>query len=201
MMAGAAYVRLGQPDSRWSDANPLCLENRATTSPGELSVVLRRFYIMKQRHCSMVLGLGLLVGIFITAQRVQATLGESADSVETDRQALLAMRGANTVHDGYTIHDIHSDSIVVREYVSKTGVVFGIAWKGLIYPDLTPLLGSYANEYKEALRKAPRQYGRHPLQVKTTRVVVEEWGHMRNLQGRAYSPALIPPGVSVDEIK
>ena len=33
------------------------------------------------------------------------------------------------------------------------------------------------------------------------RVVVEKWGHMRNLQGRAYAPALLPPGVSSDEIR
>jgi len=37
--------------------------------------------------------------------------------------------------------------------------------------------------------------------VRTDRVVVEKWGHVRNLQGRAYPPALIPLGVSVDEIK
>jgi len=37
--------------------------------------------------------------------------------------------------------------------------------------------------------------------VRTDRVVVEKWGNMRNLQGRAYAPALIPPGVSIDEIK
>jgi hypothetical protein len=141
------------------------------------------------------------MAISITAQRVQATLGESVDSVVTDRQALSAMRGAMTVHDGYTVHEVHSDSIVVREYVSTTGVVFGIAWKGLIHPDLTRLLGSYAGEYREAFRQTPRKHGSRHLLVKTNRVVVEKWGHMRNLQGRAYAPALIPPGVSVDEIR
>jgi hypothetical protein len=46
-----------------------------------------------------------------------------------------------------------------------------------------------------------RQPGRRHVTVKTDGVVVEKWGHMRNLQGRAYAPALIPQGVSVDEIK
>jgi hypothetical protein len=90
---------------------------------------------------------------------------------------------------------------VVREYVSTSGVVFGIAWNGLIHPNLTQLLGSYAGEYQEALLQTPRIKGSRHLQVKTSGVVVEKWGHMRNLQGRAYVPSLIPPGVRVDEIK
>ena len=149
----------------------------------------------------MVLGLGLLAFISMGAQRVQATLGESADSVATDRRALSAMQGATTVYGSYTVHEVRSDSIVVREYVSTTGVVFGIAWKGLIHPDLTQLLGSYAGEYQKALRQTSRKQGRRHLLVKTDAVVVEKWGHMRNLQGRAYAPGLIPPGVSVYEIK
>jgi hypothetical protein len=48
---------------------------------------------------------------------------------------------------------------------------------------------------------AHRQPGRRHVTVKTDSVVVEKWGHMRNLQGRAYAPALIPKGVNVDEIK
>lgn len=156
---------------------------------------------MKKTLYALFLGLGLSAAVFADAQRVQATLGEFADSVESDRNALSAVRRAATVRTGYAIEEVRSDSIVVREYVSSSGVVFGIAWNGLIHPDLMPLLGSYAGEYQEALRQTPRNPGRRRLQVKTNRVVVEKWGHMRNLQGRAYVPALIPPGVSVDEIK
>jgi hypothetical protein len=156
---------------------------------------------MKRRLYALFLGLGLSMAIFATAQRTEATLGESADTVESDRKALSAVRGATTDHNSYTVHEFDSNSTVVREYVSPTGVVFGIAWKGLTHPDLTRLLGSYAGEYLEALRQIPRQQGRRRLQVKTNRVVVEKWGHMRSLQGRAYAPDLIPSGVSVDEIR
>jgi len=156
---------------------------------------------VKRRLYVLFLYLGLSVAIFATAQRVQATLGESADSIASDRKALSAVRHAMTVRNGYTVQEIDSDSTIVREYVSPSGVVFGIAWNGLVHPDLTQLLGSYAGEYEEALRQTPRKHGRRSLQVKTNRVVVEKWGHMRNLQGRAYAPDLIPPGVSVDEIK
>jgi hypothetical protein len=145
--------------------------------------------------------IGLFITTFGTANFAHATLGESAESVMSDRKAISAVRGATTVYNGYTIQEVISDSVSVREYISPSGVVFGIAWSGLIHPDLTPLLGSYAVEYKEALKQTPRKYGRRFSQVRTDRVVVEKWGHMRHLQGRAYAPALIPSGVSIDEIK
>jgi hypothetical protein len=145
--------------------------------------------------------LGLSATFFITAQRVQATLGESANSIASDNKTLSAVRRATSVHNGYTVQEIYSDATTVREYVSPSGVVFAIAWNGLIHPDLTPLLGSYASEYQEAIRKTPRNPGHRSLRVKTSRLVVEKWGHMRNLQGRAYAPALIPLGVTIYEIR
>jgi len=156
---------------------------------------------MKIRLYAFFLSIGLSVAIIATVQQAQATLGESVNSITLDRKALPAVRRATTVRNGYTVHEIASDSTVVREYVSPSGIVFGIAWNGLIHPDLTQLLGAYAGEYQEALRQTPRQLGRRRLQVKTNRVVVEKWGHMRNLQGRTYAPDLIPPGVNIDEIK
>jgi uncharacterized protein DUF2844 len=157
---------------------------------------------MKRRILhALILCLGLAAPMFSLPQHASATLGGSADSVETDRKVLSAVHRGITARAGYTVHEVTSDANVVREYVSSSGVVFGIAWNGLSHPDLTPLLGSYADEYRQALRQTPHKPGRRSLQVKANRVVVEKWGHMRNLQGRAYDPALIPKGVSVDEIK
>jgi hypothetical protein len=156
---------------------------------------------MKTRFYALFLCLGLLAAVFATVRQAQATLGESVDSITLDRKPLSAMRGAATVGNGYTVHEITSGSTTVREYVSSSGTVFGIAWNGLINPNLTQLLGTYAGEYEEALLHTPRQPGRRHLQVITKRVVVEKWGHMRNLQGRAYARDLMPPGVSVNEIR
>jgi hypothetical protein len=156
---------------------------------------------MKRSLYAVVLSLGVLSGMFATTERVQATVGESADSVESDRIALSAVRRPVTVRKAYTVQEIVSDSVAVRQYVSPSGIVFGIAWNGLAHPDLAPLLGSYAAEYREALRQTPRKPGQRRLQVKANRIVVEKWGRMRNLQGRAYDPALIPPEVSLDEIR
>ncbi len=156
---------------------------------------------MKRKLYILFVGLGFSAVLFATDQRVQATLGESVDSISSDGKVLSAVQRSSTGRNGYTVHEIDYASTAVREYVSTSGVVFGIAWKGLIHPDLTQLLGSYAGEYQEALLQTPRIKGSRRLRMKTSSVVVEKWGHMRNLQGRAYVPSLIPPGVSVDEIK
>jgi hypothetical protein len=156
---------------------------------------------MKRIIYALLVCLGLAAASFSTVQRAQAALGEPADSVESDRKAISAVRRATTSRAAYTIQEVKSDAAIVREYVSSSGIVFAVAWNGLSHPDLRPLLGSYAEEYQQAFRQTPRTPGRRHIQVKAERVVVETRGHMRNLQGRAYVPALIPQGVSVDEIK
>ena len=157
---------------------------------------------MKTRIFSKLLfGIGLALIIFAATQQARATLGESTDSVASDQKALSAMRRSAKTSTAYTVHEIRTETMTIREYVSPSGIVFGIAWNGLTHPDLTPLLGSYTDEYQKAMKKTKRQPGHRHVQLKTDSIVVEKWGHMRNLQGRAYAPALIPQGVSVDEIK
>jgi len=150
-----------------------------------------------------VLGIGLvlLAALHGSASGAWAALGESVESVDADSKALSGARVAATVHTGYSVREIAAASVVVKEYVSASGVVFGITWRGLIHPDLTQVLGSYAGTYQKALQQAHRGADRRRLRVRTDQVVVEQWGHMRNLQGRAYAPALIPPGVRIDAIR
>jgi hypothetical protein len=156
---------------------------------------------MKTRKLSFLLFcLGCVLTLLLVPQ-VQATLGESADSVAVNKKALSAVQSATRASSRYTVYEFQSETTTVREYMSPSGVVFGIAWNGLTHPDLTPLLGSYASEHQEALSHVKRQPGRRHVEVKSDNVIVEKWGHMRNLQGRAYAPALLPQGVSIDEIK
>jgi hypothetical protein len=155
----------------------------------------------KRRLCALLLGLGLATVFLGAAGRVQATLGESEDSVDSDKIAIEATGLSTEFHDGYTVRELRSDAVILREYVTPSGIIFAIAWNGQIHPDLVPLLGSYAGEYRTALQQTPREPGRRRLQVQTNQITVEKWGHMRNLQGRAYIPALIPSGVNINEIK
>jgi hypothetical protein len=141
------------------------------------------------------------VAAFAYGQWAHAALGGSADTITADRKALQAVHGSTTPHGGYTVVEVVSDATTVREYVSLAGVVFGIAWNGYVRPDLMQLLGIYWSEYSAARQKGVRVTGRTRQQLATDNLVVENWGHMRNLQGRAYVPSLVPIGVSFDAIK
>lgn len=156
---------------------------------------------MKKIIYALVLGLFLTNFLLSGAGRALAALGETSESVEADQKAISALRHRAAARSGYTVDEIDSGSALVREYISPSGIVFAVAWNGLVHPDLTQLLGRYTGEYQEALKRTAPKRGQRRLQVKTSRIIVEKWGHMRNLQGRAYVPELIPPRVSVDEIK
>lgn len=115
----------------------------------------------------------------------------------------LKKSAARTVFSaaGYMVHESTCDARVLREYVAPSGIVFAVAWKGLTHPDNVELLGNYADQYRQALDQTPAGPGRRPVRVTAAQVVVEKWGHMRNLQGRAYLPSLLPPGVTADAIR
>jgi hypothetical protein len=152
------------------------------------------------KEITVLLCLGLLAGTLTFPRPTLATLGEGPDSVAKDRRALSATQKSTTSRPKYTVQEVASDATTVREYLNPSGVVFAVAWKGIVHPDLTSLLGSYAGEYRDAKRLSPRKHGQKRTKVQADRVIVETWGHMRSLQGRAYLPALLPEGVKVDEI-
>jgi len=155
---------------------------------------------MKLPTSIIFLCLGLLGMSLSGARQAHATLGEGADSIARDRKALSAAKRATISRAGYTVQEIASEATAVREFITPSGVVFAVAWNGLVHPDLGTLLGSYADEYRSAKRQLPRQHGKRRSRVRSDRMVVETWGHMGNLQGRAYLPALVPEGVKTDEI-
>ena len=94
-----------------------------------------------------------------------------------------------------------SDANTIREFVDNQGVIFAIAWQGLDPPDLSVILGSYYSGYQAADKATPKKHGRRNRSVKRENLIVETWGAMRTLHGRAYDPSLIPAGVSLNEIK
>ena len=147
-------------------------------------------------------GMGLFICVAASSQSCIATLGESVDSIDADRKALLAIRRTTQKNQGYSIHEFEQDGTKIREYVSDAGVVFAIAWNGLTHPDLNQLLGSYFQEYEKTAKLRPKEPGRRrSASVRGPRVVVETWGHMRNLQGKAYVASLMPTGVAFNAIK
>ncbi len=133
---------------------------------------------------------------------VFATLGGSIDSVSNDQSAMKTARKVmKTSMPAYSIHEIQSDSVNVKEYVSQNGVVFAITWSGNRHPDFEPLLGEYHPEYQYAEQNTPKPGGARSRFLQGPRLMVHTWGHPRHLQGRMVDPALVPTGVNLNEIK
>jgi hypothetical protein len=143
----------------------------------------------------------LLVLSLSVATPALAALGGGAASVEADRRALSASRLPTVAQAGYQVQEVEFGGTRVREYLSAAGVVFGLAWEGLTQPDLDTLLGAHAPAWREAERQAPRIPGRRSRTVMAPHLVVERWGHMRHVQGRAWDPDLLPAGVTADAIR
>jgi len=129
-----------------------------------------------------------------------AALGDNVTSVNNDKTHMKGtLRSVANQH--YVKHEIQVPSgQVVREFVSPSGSVFGVAWEGPFQPDLQLLLGSYFEPVKQAVT-AQQRHGHGPIFVETTGFVFQQGGHARSFHGRAYVPAMVPQGVDVTEIQ
>jgi hypothetical protein len=100
----------------------------------------------------------------------------------------------------YRVHEISLPSgTVVREFVTQSGAVFAIAWRGPTMPNLRQALGAYFDSYVAAAKVAPIRSRR--VDIARSDLVVHAMGHMRAFSGIAYVPAAIPSGVSVGELR
>jgi hypothetical protein len=138
-----------------------------------------------------------------------ASLGGNAGSIQADTAHMNA-NVTRTAGDTYETHQLQSPTgTVVNEYLSSSGTVFAVTWHGPFMPDMQQILGSYFQQYSAALSSQassqsssqPRQYGRHPLDIRQPGLVVQTGGHMRAHWGRVYIPALTPEGVSPDQLQ
>jgi uncharacterized protein DUF2844 len=130
-----------------------------------------------------------------------AVLGEPASSVETDRLALAGQLKMIPAQP-FTIQEINSVDLAVREYVSGD-TVFAVAWRGKRPPNLVSLLGTYFHEYQEASAAAASTgpVRRGGTRIQASHVVVETGGHAGDVRGRAYIPSLLPSGVTPEMIQ
>jgi hypothetical protein len=128
-----------------------------------------------------------------------AELGGPASSIQAD-QANMKGTLQVTKAEGYEIHEIQAaQGAKVREYVSPSGTVFGVAWQGQWKPNLRQLLGSYFDQYVKATPVNKSLRG--AVTVQTPELVVQSAGHPGAFAGRAYLPQMIPQGASVSAIK
>ena len=142
-------------------------------------------------------GLVLLALAWPTAS--YAELGGNLASVQADQEHMKGARRITTTAD-YSVHEIRAASgTTVREFVSPSGTVFGVAWQGPWKPDMRQLLGPYFDQFIQAIQeKRPR---RGAVSVREPGLVVETGGHMRSFSGRAYLPGMTPQNVDPATIK
>src|SRR5215470_10390773 len=150
------------------------------------------------RNLTAKLGaIGLMA--MLGAPSALASLGGFEATVEADRLQMGATRRTLT-DPRFTLHELQSPSgATVREYVSPTGMVFGLAWQGPSMPDLRQLLGSHFDQYVNAM--TARRTRRGPVLIQLPGLVVQSAGHMRAFAGKAYVPAALPQGVSAEDIR
>jgi len=154
-----------------------------------------------KRRLALELAVAFSLIVIIDIPRTWAVLGEPASSVETDRIA-LAGQFKMIPEPHYTIQEITTSDLVVREYVSGD-TVFAVSWRGRRPPNLVSLLGAYFLEYQEASATSPStgSVRRGGGRIQTPRVVVETGGHPGDVRGRAYILSLLPPGFTAEMIQ
>jgi hypothetical protein len=144
----------------------------------------------------------ILIGIdLMCAAPARAGLGSDAAQVLADG---AEMHGVVQSVPGqqYDIQEITAETGTrVREYLNRGGLVFAVSWSGPVVPDLRHLLGSHYDAYANALSALNQRGLRRSLRIASGELVVESGGHMRAYSGRAYLPALIPPGVPLSELR
>lgn len=134
-------------------------------------------------------------------QLTYAALGGNRDSISDDQRSLHARSHKRTSKTNYSVEEITTDATTVREYVTSSGIIFALTWNGHTHPDLQPLLGTYSTEYAESHNKMAKNNGKRRQKLATQNIIVEKWGHMRNLKGRAYVPNLLPSGVTIEDLQ
>ena len=146
--------------------------------------------------------LAVLIVISVLSFPAFAALGGDVDSVQADQ---AHMKGSLRVTQArrYAVHEIKTDTgTTVREYVSPTGQVFGVAWHGPFIPQMQQLLGTYFQQYSQAVRAQKTRYvGRRPLNIQQPGLVVQGGGHMLSYFGRAFVPEMVPQGVKTEEVR
>jgi hypothetical protein len=156
---------------------------------------------MKRPGRTLAIWATLAIAVALAASvPASANLGGDETSVEADRARMEATL-QTTNKNLYQVHEMHSPSnVVVREFVSPDGKVFGVAWQGPSRPDLSQMLGTYFDSFTKAAKQAQRGK-RGPLLVQLPGLVVQMGGHDRFFSGMAYVPQMVPAGVSTGEIR
>ena len=88
---------------------------------------------------------------------------------------------------------------LIKEYAAADGTVFAVSWSGSSLPDLQQLLGSYFPAYRQA--QLGNRNGLNVMRGQVGSFVVHSHGRMGAFKGFAYDSALMPAGVTPDQLR
>lgn len=151
-------------------------------------------------HWQVLIALMVTAGMIVAPCPALAALGSDVASVQADQEH---MRAALKIRLGqaYTVHELHQTSgAVVKEFISPAGKVFAVSWSGPLMPDLHQLLGTYFDQFSQAVATRARRPGRAPLNIHQNGLVVQSGGHMRAFFGKAYLTDALPETVRAQDI-
>ncbi len=148
---------------------------------------------------------GLLMAVILaTAFPAGAALGGDASTIQADQVHMQGTR-RTIAAESYTVHEIQGASgTVVREYFSSPGIVFAVSWHGPWMPDMRQILGSYFEQYAQAVqshRDDSLRLGRRPIMIDQPGLMVQSGGHPRSFAGKAYIPDMLPANVRAEDIQ
>jgi hypothetical protein len=143
----------------------------------------------------------LSITLIFLAGSVQAGIGEPESSIDRERVQLRATRSMRTTVL-YKVHELRSpNGIRALEYVSPTGVVFGVRWSATSKPDLSYFLGTSNPTYLSAAKDFARRPGiQRQFRHDNSDLVVASTSHLNVYTGYAYRRSLLPSNVTAQEL-
>lgn len=144
----------------------------------------------------------LFVLVLLFSYSAHGILGEKSNSIQQFRTQSKATNYKAKQSANYSIHEMVIDGNTVKEYVTQDGDVFAVTWQGIKSPDLSVLFGRYYSEYQDAREedKKTTPKGKRQGLVRSSNLVVQRSGHMRDLRGQACLPSLVPVGLSCESL-
>jgi hypothetical protein len=126
----------------------------------------------------------------------KAELGGNLTGI-TQEQKTFGSSLTSSPQSNYTIYiQSISPDLVIKEYVSSSGNIFGVAWKGSTLPNFQILLGNYYSNYLSAQQQNPRS-----VFLQDNNLVIESSGVMGGYIGRAFLPKQVPTGLAPTAIQ
>ena len=160
-----------------------------------------------RRRCPTALPV-LLAALALTglAGQAMATLGQGpspARGASTQGTAARMLAAVPKVDSpAYALHETTlANGTTVREYANSDGIVFAVAWRGPVLPDLRALLGEHFDTLQRetgSARRAGRRGG--PVNLQQGKLVLRSRGRMRNFNGHAFAVDLVPAGVDINDV-